>query len=778
MQFLWLNLKRAIHRLIRFTASRPLPVKILTLALALGTVAAVLSSILFFAVWLGIFGRVPGREELKTLRNPIASEVYSADSVLLGRYFIQERSNLKAEDVPKFVPDLLLVTEDVRFYDHHGIDVRSLFRVLFKTILLQRETSGGGSTLTQQLAKNLYPRKTYWIASSPISKFQEMIIAHRLESVYDKKTILLLYLNTIPFGENTFGLEAASQRFFSKPTKKLSIEQAAVLIGMLKANHYYNPRLFPEHALLRRNVVLGQMKKYDRLPERKVDSLQAIPIRLSYNMITHHAGLAPYFREYLRPQLVQWCENFNRENNQDLNLYKDGLKIYTTIDSRLQRHAEAALVSQMKVLQKRFLEHWSKSEPWEKNISIVDEAVRRSDRYKKLKDQGMSDVEIRATFDTPGPMTILTVGGLKEVKMSPLDSIKHYLRFLQAGMLAIEPSTGAIRIWVGGINHEYFQYDHVRAGTRRQVGSTFKPIVYAAALEEGAKPCNFISAEKTVYTNVEGWEPENAEENYGMKYSMPGALAYSVNTVSIRVLEEAGIDKTIDLAHRMGISSPLDPVPSLALGTADVSMMEMVGAYACFANEGMAVIPYTTSAITNHRDSVLARFKKTPPKRALTPESAGMILHMLRRAVNEGTSSSLRTQFGLHNDIAGKTGTTQSNADGWFIGITPKLVIGTWVGADDPRIRFRSTALGQGARTALPIMGEFLQRCNADPKVHEFASARFHEPTPSIARKISCDLVKEDHHFLRDLFVKEPREVKREFGKPKKKNFLQRLFGA
>lgn len=366
--------------------------------------------------------------------------------------------------------------------------------------------------------------------------------------------------------------------------------------------------------------------------------------------------------------------------------------------------------------------------------------------------------------------------------MSPVDSIKHYLKFLNAGFLAIEPTQGSVQAWVGGINHQYFQYDHVRQSTKRQVGSIFKPIVYAAALERGVRPCTFTSAEKITYTNMEDWAPENTEDNYGLKYSMPGALAKSINTVSVRILEEAGIKNTIALAHNMGIESTLNAVPSLALGTAEISMMEMVTSYASFANAGRAVKPFYITSIVNHENEILSQHKQADSHQALTKENAELMLHMLRRAVNEGTSSSLRSQFGLANDMAGKTGTTQSNTDGWFMAITPRLVMGAWVGGDDPRIRFRSTALGQGSRTALPIIGEFLKLCNADVELNSITRANFPELSAAQRRKIDCDLFKQDNTLLERIFGRKEgteKEKQKEFGVEgiEKKGFFKKLFG-
>jgi penicillin-binding protein 1A len=732
--------------------------------------------ILFLLVWSGVLGALPSRTDLSEVENPAASEVYSADSVLLGRYYIQERSNITFHEIPKHVVQAVTATEDVRFYSHNGIDTRSLMRVLVKSLLLQNESSGGGSTITQQLAKNLYPRKNYLFFSLFINKTREMIIASRLESIYSKDEILTLYLNTIPFGDNTFGLEAAAQRFFSVHTKDLSIEQGAVLVGMLKATRSYNPRIYPNQSLQRRNVVLRQMEKYKLLTPKHADSLKALPIVLQYNKITHHTGLASYFREYLRPELLEWCKKYNEQHDDQLNLYTAGLKIYTTLDSRLQRYAEEAMSRQMKETQKKFDIHWGNGSLWKKYPQLVEDAIQKTEHYRNLKKQGLNESEILAVMNKAVPITVFTWDGEKEMNLSPIDSIKHYLKFLNAGFLAMDPASGAIRVWVGGVDHNYFQYDHVRESTKRQIGSTFKPIVYAAALEQGVKPCSYISAAKTTYTNMEDWAPENSEDNYDLKYSMPGALAYSVNTVSVQMLEKAGITNTINLARKMGIESELKPVPSIALGTPDISMMEMVTAYSCFANNGRAVQPNYITTITKHNHEVLERFVTTTQQQALSSESAQLIIHMLRRVVNEGTAASLRSRFGLSNDIAGKTGTTQSNTDGWFMAITPRLVMGAWVGADDPRIRFRSTTLGQGARTALPIVGDFLKSANEDESLYAITQASFPSLPASLERKIECELYKKDGNIITRIFRKKDKEKKKEFGEKKKKGFLKRLF--
>ncbi len=761
---------RSIFKRINFS-------KVLRWLGALVVLSLIFLVCLLSLVWMGAFGSLPDKEELRRIENPIASEIYSADSVLLGRYFVFERSMITFQKIPRHVVNAVLATEDIRFYKHRGIDRKSLGRVLVKSILLQ-QSSGGGSTLTQQLAKNIFPRKDYIFFSMVINKFREMIIASRLEDVYTKDDILTLYLNTVPFGDNTYGVEAAAQRFFSVPTQRLTIAQGAVLVGMLKANYAYNPRVFPSRSLKRRNTVIAQMAKYAMLKPADADSLQALPLQLQYNKISHHTGLATYFREYIRPEIDTWCKSHYRENEKPFNLYTDGLKIYTTLDSRLQKYGEQAMAKQMKTLQRKFDQHWSASKPWIKDPQILQDAIANSDRYKQLTKTGLGHEEIIKILKEVTLKNIFTWEGESEKMISAIDSIKHHLNFLQAGIVAVEPQTGAVRAWVGGIDHHYFQYDHVKLSTKRQVGSTFKPIVYAAALEQGAEPCDFISSEKMTYTNMEGWAPQNSNNNYSLKYSMAGALTHSVNTVSVKVLEKAGIENTIDLAQRMGISSTLPRVPSLALGAANVSMLEMAAAYSCFANDGASVELHYITSITSYDNKLLQSYARPKNKaRVLSSATAQEMLYMLQRVVNEGTASGLRSQYGLTNAIAGKTGTTQSNADGWFMGITPKLVIGVWVGADDPRIRFRSTALGQGAKTALPIAGEFLSYISQEKEFESITRATFPPLSKSIERKLSCDLTKEDKNLLEKIFGKrESTTKKKKFGE-RKKTFLDRLFG-
>ena len=695
--------------------------------------------LLLFIVWI----ETPGNRELRNIQNQVASEVYSADSVLLGRYFLQDRTEVQYEDIATAVVDALITTEDVRFYQHGGVDYRSLGRVLVKSIFQQDESAGGGSTLTQQLAKNLYPRKRYWILPMLLNKLREVRIAVKLENIYSKKELLTLYLNTVPFADNVFGIQAAADRFYSTSASNLTTDQAALLVGMLKATHSYNPRLFPDRALYRRNIVIGQMVKYNKLEKKNADSLKNLPVDLVYNKISHHQGLAPYFREQLKSDVLTWCMNHEKEDGAPYNLFTDGLKIYTTLDSRLQAHAEKAMVKQMTEIQKTFFDHWGKERPWKGKEEVLDQAIERSSRYRRLLEQGLSEEEILEALQKPIPMSLFTWQGVKEEIASPVDSIIHHLQYLNTGFLAVEPLSGKVKVWVGGIDHDFFQFDHVKTTTKRQVGSIFKPIVYAMAIERGVEPCMMISAERQTHTDKEGkeWTPRNSQLDYEVQYTMKGALAYSVNTVAAKLIEMAGVENTIAMARRMGITSEMPDVPSISLGTSSISLTEMTAAYASLANEGIAITPYFISTIRDLDGKLYEDFKPAPPEsRAMSRETAQLVTSMLRTVVHEGTASRIRWRYGVYNDLAGKTGTTQSNADGWFMAMSPKLVMGAWVGADDPRIRFRSTELGQGSNTALPITAYFLQEVNADPRFKNISNAKF--PPLSVLQedRLDCDL--------------------------------------
>nr|WP_246205974.1 transglycosylase domain-containing protein [Fulvivirga aurantia] len=700
----------------------------------------------------GTFGPIPTQEELANIKNNLATEVYSADGKVIGRYFLQQRTPTAYEDIDKSVVDALIATEDARFYEHEGVDYRSLIRVLVKTVILQDRSGGGGSTISQQLAKNLFPRQQSDVFYLATRKIKEILIAYRLENTYTKQEILTLYLNTVPFGENIYGIEMAANRFFSKSAKELAPQESAVLVGMLKANHTYNPRLFPENSLVRRNTVLLQMNKYEYLSDDSLNMLLEKPLTLDYKRISNNEGPATYFIEQLRKKVEAWCAANTKPDGSNYNMYTDGLKIYTTIDSRIQQYAQGAVQKHMKELQKTFDNHWGKQSPWYDNPSILTNAISQSPRYKKLREKGMNHDEALAEMGKTLPMKIFSWEGDVEKNLSPIDSIKHYLKFLHTGAIALNPKDGAVKAWVGGINHEYFKYDHAKFSTKRQVGSTFKPFVYAAALEKGMDPCDYISARKTTYTNLEGWSPDNADKSENeLKYSFEGALAQSVNTVSIKVLEEVGIEQTATFARNAGIESELPEVASLALGTADISLVEMAGAYSSFANGGELVKPYFISEIKSQRGESLYKAEPKTYGRVMSEETTQMMNKLLQAVVDNGTAGRVRWKYNLDNELAGKTGTTQANADGWFIGYNPELVMAVWVGADNPGIRFRSTALGSGANTALPIFAETFKQINNDPQLRKIAKAGFGPLPESLRNRLDCEISKEDKNFFERL---------------------------
>ncbi|MBA9075407.1 penicillin-binding protein 1A [Rufibacter quisquiliarum] len=729
----------------------------------------------YLSVYFGLFGWLPTKRQLKAVQNSMPSEVYTADSVLIGRFFIQDRTNIKYDQIAEPVVQALVATEDARFYEHNGVDYQSLGRVFIKSLLLQEENSGGGSTLSQQLAKNLFPRKNLGFLSMPVNKMREIILAKRFEAVYNKQEVLELYLNTVPMGGNVYGIESAARRFFNTSADSLKIEEAAVLIGLLKGTTSYHPKLYPERSKQRRNVVLAQMAKYGYLTPAQKDSLQQLPLKLAYNVYSHNSGLATYFREHLREELTRWASQQEKPDGEKYNLYSDGLRIYTTLDSRAQRHAEAALKQRMYALQLAFDKHWGRKLPWSGQPDILKAAKERSLRYKRLKAAGKSDREIDEAFNTPRKMSIFRYSGAVTKTLSPLDSIRHHLRYLQAGFIAMEPETGYIKAWVGGMNHTHFKYDHVRS--KRQVGSTFKPIVYAAALERGISPCSYFPNDRRVFPEFDNWSPRNADEKYGGAYSMQGALTHSVNTVAVNTALQVGLPSVISLAKNLGMKEEMKETPALALGTADASLLEMVTAYATFANGGYQVEPTYLLRLVDRQGRVL--LDKTTPARGrqiLSRQTVLLLRPMLQSVVEQGTGRRLRRDYRLNMDIAGKTGTTQSHADGWFIGFTPDLVAGAWVGGEDRRIRFRDLEQGGGANTALPIWGSFYELLVKDRDYRRYAYSRFSPLPPMLQSFLNCPpyqppvvLAPVEERGIDDFFERTGRKIKDLFKRKGKK---------
>lgn len=729
-----------------------------------------LLSLFFLGVYLGGFGELPTQKTLSALQHSQSSEILDANGMTVGYLFRAYHSSITFDDLPPHLVNALISTEDARFYHHDGIDYRSLIRVLIKTILLQDQSAGGGSTLTQQLAKNLYPRESGFL-SLPVSKLKEFIIASRLEQIYTKQEIISLYLNTVTFSDNTSGITSAARTFFNKSVSDLNLQEVATLVGMLKATYTYNPRVHPEKSLTRRNVVLNQMVDYKYLSKDSADRVMTRPIVLSYKPFDPHEGLAPYFREHVRKTVTEWTKENKKPDGTPYDIYADGLKIYTTLDVRLQQLAEESMRTHMTALQKSFEKNWGSRAPWVTNRVILEKALQRTKIFQAMKNEGYSQKEIIDSLSVTRSMNWFSWEGKSDTNASVVDSVLHHLHQLQCGILSIEPSTGAVKVWIGGIDHRYFQFDHISQG-KRQVGSTFKPIVYAAALEQGVKPCDYFSARTVTYSNLNDWTPDNNEtEGLDHKnYSMKAALSKSLNTVSVKVLEAIGIDKVIEQAGRLNITSVLPRVPSIVLGSGELSMLELAGAYAAFVNDGKPATPYFVTKITDKDGKVLATFEPENHRPAFSKKTQLIMLEMLQSVVNDGTASSLRWKYSLNQDMAGKTGTTQGNKDGWFVGVTPNLITVTWVGADDYRIGFKDTRIGQGANSALPIFGLFMQKMNSVNEMRSISNARFPEPSSEIKNLIACPDAKEDN-FLQKLFTDNSKT--KEFGE--KQGFFSKL---
>lgn len=686
----------------------------------------------FFAISQGVFGELPTFEDLENPKSSLASEVISADGVVLGKYYIQNRSFTKYEELSPYLIEALVATEDARFERHSGIDVRGLMRAI---VFLGKK--GGASTVTQQLALNLFSGQR--ASSKPeriMQKLKEWVISIRLEQRYTKPEILAMYLNTVDFGYNSFGIKSAARTYFNKDVKNLNIQESAVLIGILKGITLYSPVRNPERSLNRRNTVIGQMVKYGYLEETAADSIKALPIALNLRPQSHSAGLATYFREYLRMELNQWIENNRKPDGSKYNLYKDGLKIYTTLDSRMQEHAEEAMKVHMKSLQETFFEHWKGRDPWGSQTDILKLGMKRSDRYRVLRSEGYSDEEIEAVFNTPVDTRLFSWNGWIDTLISPMDSIKYAKRFLHTGFMAMEPQTGQIKAWVGGIDIDFSQYDHVNLSAKRQAGSTFKPLVYTLAIDNGFDPCARIPNQPVTFEQFQNWTPKNYDGKNGGPLTMFQGLAASINNIVAYLMKQVGPEAVIELSRNMGISSHMEPFPSLCLGAFDMSVYEMVGAYATYANKGVWTQPVYMTRIEDKNGNVLAEFYPET-REALSEETAYAMVKLLQGVVDKGTARRLRTRYNLSNEIGGKTGTTQNNSDGWFIGITPELAAGAWVGADDRAVRFRTTALGGGANSALPIWGEFFKRVYADQRL-SLKPSTFEAPA-QMSIPISCD---------------------------------------
>jgi len=732
---------------------------------------------------LGAFGKLPTFEELENPKSNLATEIYSDDGEMIGSFFIQNRSYVDYNELSPALVAALISTEDMRFYSHSGIDFISLARVAVKTLALGNRRQGGGSTITQQLAKNLYPRDTA-VYNNPISKgsklviskLKEWITAVMLEYNYTKEEIITMYLNTVPYGSNAYGIKSAARTFFNKLPSELNVQEAAMLVGVVNAPTRYSPRSNPDRALARRNTVISRMREKGYLTRAQRDSIQALPIELDFRPISHNAGTGTYFREMLRMvmtsgkpsresfgpgaagdwdyrqaveqwesnPLYSWCDKNVKANGQPYDLYRDGLKIYTTVNATMQRYAEQAVWEQMGETVQPMMDRVTKARgsvfsdiSKDEREAIMRRAKKNSDRYRQMKRAGATDAEIDKAFATPVPMRVFSYKGDRDTVMSPDDSLMYYKKFLRASFMAVDPSNGYVKAYVGGTSYRYFKYDMAKQG-RRQVGSTIKPFVYTFAIEQlDLTPCTQVpNLPVTIETDNEPWSPREASKVVydGEWKPLRWGLANSRNNYSAWIMKQARQPQAVaDFIHKFGIRSYIDPVYALCLGTSDFSLFELVGAYGTFANRGVHVDPIFVTRIEDRHGNVLANFT-SPSQDAISEQSAYTMLGMLKRVVNAGTAGRIRA-LGLKADMGGKTGTSQKNSDAWFVGVTPKLVAGAWVGGEDRSIHLSSG--GEGSRIALPIFANFMKKVYGDSKLGITEKDQF--PIPVNAVSYDCD---------------------------------------
>lgn len=732
---------------------------------------------------LGAFGKLPTFEELENPKSNLATEIYSDDGEMIGSFFIQNRSYVDYNELSPALVAALISTEDMRFYSHSGIDFISLARVAVKTLALGNRRQGGGSTITQQLAKNLYPRDTA-VYNNPISKgsklviskLKEWITAVMLEYNYTKEEIITMYLNTVPYGSNAYGIKSAARTFFNKLPSELNVQEAAMLVGVVNAPTRYSPRSNPDRALARRNTVISRMREKGYLTRAQRDSIQALPIELDFRPISHNAGTGTYFREMLRMVMTSgkpsresfgpgaagdwdyrqaveqwesnplygWCDKNVKANGQPYDLYRDGLKIYTTVNATMQRYAEQAVWEQMGETVQPMMDRVTKARgsvfsdiSKDEREAIMRRAKKNSDRYRQMKRAGATDAEIDKAFATPVPMRVFSYKGDRDTVMSPDDSLMYYKKFLRASFMAVDPSNGYVKAYVGGTSYRYFKYDMAKQG-RRQVGSTIKPFVYTFAIEQlDLTPCTQVpNLPVTIETDNEPWSPREASKVVydGEWKPLRWGLANSRNNYSAWIMKQARQPQAVaDFIHKFGIRSYIDPVYALCLGTSDFSLFELVGAYGTFANRGVHVDPIFVTRIEDRHGNVLANFT-SPSQDAISEQSAYTMLGMLKRVVNAGTAGRIRA-LGLKADMGGKTGTSQKNSDAWFVGVTPKLVAGAWVGGEDRSIHLSSG--GEGSRIVLPIFANFMKKVYGDSKLGITEKDQF--PIPVNAVSYDCD---------------------------------------
>lgn len=697
---------------------------------------------LFLAsVRLGVFGKLPTFTDLENPQSNLASEVISSDGKVLGTYFVQNRSNVTFEELSPDLVNALIATEDIRFYNHSGIDFKRSFTILFYNLIGKKQ---GASTITQQLALNLFSEGR--ARSTPkriIQKFQELITAVRLERNYTKNEIITMYFNTVDFGAyNTFGIKSAARTYFSTTPDQLTPEQAAVLVGMLKGPGIYSPIRHPQNSFARRNTVLANMRKEGFISTAQFEELKQKPLVLAFRPVYYGDGLAAYFRAVLKQELQKEFAKTNRTkaDGTPYNFDKDGLKIYTTIDSRMQEYAEESQKEWLRQLQQDFNKQLGKRDPFKDYQILLDQGMKRSDRYYWLKQDGLSEDEIKKEFDKPVEMTIFSWKGEIDTTMTPMDSIRYNKLILRNSLMSMEPQTGHVKAWVGGINFEHYKYDQVKMGTR-QVGSTAKPFTYAVAIDNGYSPCYNVPNQPI---KIGDWEPR-AYASIGGPITLRTALAQSQNYATADIMQQVGAAPVMDLIQRMGITSPdLQPVLSISLGSFDASLYDMVGAYSTFVNHGVWTEPIYITRVEDKNGTVI--YEHSPKVvTALNEQTAYVMVDMLKSVVNEGSGRRLRFRYNFTNPMGGKTGTTNNNSDAWFIGITPELVTGVWTGAEDRAISFSSTAQGQGANAALPIFGLYMQKVYADKSLN-YSMGDFELPKGGLQITLDCSQYYQQHY--------------------------------
>jgi len=738
--------------------------RIVIFFLRLSLLVTLLILLFITAVNHDVFGHIYTKEELENFSNETASVVLSDNNTVIGKYFNQNRTNATFDQLPKHLVNALVATEDSRYFEHSGVDTKSLFRVLFKTIILSNKRSGGGSTITQQLAKNMYGRPNYGPLTMLINKTKEGIQAYRIEQTFNKEEILTLYLNTVSFGENVYGIEAAALRYFNKKTTKLTIEESAVLIGILKANTFYNPRLYPDNALRRRNTVLFQMKKESYLPTSEYDSLSKLPLQLNYTNLasTNKAG---YFLAMVKKETTIILDSINNKSIKKWNLEKDGLSIETTLDITLQEYALQAFSNHLSKMQQLLKKHYKNPTQKKELKKIVNKQLRKLNLYENKLDRSKQLI-----FDWEGYYTD---------SISIADSLALEATVLHAGMLAINPNTGAIKTWVGGINHNSYPYDQIFA--QRQLASTFKPILYAAALEEGRQPCDYLDNEQLTISDYNNWSPENANKKTGGKYSMTGALMNSMNIPTVNLFIKTGFKPIDSIWQKMQFSTKLEHNPSLALGTTNASIYEVTRAYAAFANGGNLITPKCITKITTAEGKTLYQDKNIAPKQILEERTPKLINAILQKAVNQGTGTSLRNTYNVTLPLAGKTGTSQNYADAWFVGYNPNLVLVSRVGCASPKIHFYN-GTGSGGRLALPLVAKTLYKLQNNSKLKRIYSKEFLSLSEELIDELNCEDFKEKtglENFF-DIFKSKDKSFGKEQEKlERKKNkepFFKKLF--